>query len=297
MDKHKQFSKIAIIGRSGKPNIISTLTALEEYLLSIGKSVVVEANTAAMMPNSKVAAVAPMDLHQHAELIIVVGGDGSLLNAAHIALKNNLPILGINRGRLGFLTDICPTKLHDIKPILEGNYAYEERFLLGTTIVHQDQVIGSPNALNDIVLLHADATHMIHFSIHINNKFVCSQLADGLIIATPTGSTAYALSGGGPIMDPELETLALVPMLPHTLSNRPIVVDANQPISIFLHDNEDSNPAFISADGMERFDLKQNSELHITKKPERLTLIHARDYNYFTTLREKLGWQHYAERG
>lgn len=297
MKAKQTFSHIAIVGRSGKANIVKTLNALKDYLISIERQVVIEQNTAELMQVNDTPTVPAENLSQHAELIIVVGGDGSLLNAAHIAIENNLPILGINRGRLGFLTDIAPTELERIGAILDGDHISEQRFLLGAKVTAADKTIAQLDALNDIVLLHADATHMIHFSVSIDGHFAYSQLADGLIIATPTGSTAYALSGGGPILHPQLQTLTLVPMLPHTLSNRPIVVDANAPLTIDLHDSEDANPAFLSADGMNRLDLPNPCQIHIRRKSHELTLVHSSDYNYYDTLRIKLGWQHYAKRG
>jgi NAD+ kinase len=295
MSKKPTFQRIAIIGRSGQRHIPETLTALKNYLVSIDRHVVTEPNTAKMIGDCNLATVNADDLHKHAELIIVVGGDGSLLNAAHMALNNTLPILGINRGRLGFLTDIFPNELESILPILNGQYISEERFVLQANIISNNKSVARLEAINDLVLLHANATHMIEFGISVNNQFVCSQLADGLIIATPTGSTAYALSGGGPIMHPNLETLALVPMLPHTLSNRPIVVSACQPVSVELA--ADTHAAFISADGMTRVDLPPESRIMISKMDQSLTLVHAQDYNYYTSLREKLGWQSYAQRG
>lgn len=296
MTQHDTFHRIGLIARFGTYPVSETLHALQQYLLKLNKTIFIEKNTAEMMglPLSYPAMEADK-LHQHCDLLIVVGGDGSLLHAAHLAAQNNLPVLGINRGRLGFLTDIHPDDLHRVGQVVQGDYVEEKRFLLTVDIYQNQHKLETHRALNDVVLLHGDAAHMIEFEISINDQFVCRQLADGLICATPTGSTAYALSGGGPIMHPDIETLVLVPMFPHTLSNRPIVVSARDPIAITLTSAE-QNTAFVSIDGMQRIDLSPEGHIHIHQQKQKLRLIHPSDYNYFTTLREKLGWQHYAQR-
>lgn len=296
MTQYKAFERVGLIARFGVRNIPSTLQALEQRLLQLGKTVVIEQRSADMIDGLESPCVDSEQLAEHCDVLIVVGGDGSLLHAAHIALDNNLPILGINRGRLGFLTDIPPNQLELVDQVLSGDYILEQRFLVGATIYDGDTKVAELEALNDVVLLHADATHMIEFELTINNEFVCRQLADGLIIATPTGSTAYALSGGGPIMHPNLETLVLVPMFPHTLSNRPIVVSAEKSIDLRMS-KHNTCPAYISCDGMQRVDMPDNGRIEIVKKPEKLQLIHPANYCYYDTLRTKLGWQHYAERG
>ena len=189
-------------------------------------------------------------------------------------------MLGINRGHLGFLTDINPKELHRISDVLNGNYTREERFLLKTSL---------GIALNDVVLLPGEA-QLIEFDIMINNQFVCQQRADGLIIATPTGSTAYALSGGGPILHPHLNAMVLVPMFPHTLSSRPIVIDSDAKIELIIseHKNKTAN---ISCDGQQRIPVEPGTRITIEKHEKKLHLIHPDNYDYFATLREKLGWQ------
>jgi NAD+ kinase len=294
MSNSQHFKRIGLIARFGTRNIPDTLRALHQFLQAQSYQVVIEENTASMMPATDSPTVTAKDLNQHCDLLIVVGGDGSLLHAAHIAIENELPILGINRGRLGFLTDIPPNDLARVGQVLKGFYKKEQRFLLDIAVNSSEQN-ETLSALNDVVLLHGDAAHMIEFEIFVDDQFVCRQLADGLICATPTGSTAYALSGGGPIMHPGLETLVLVPMFPHTLSNRPVVVSANSEIRIDLI-GTDASSAFVSADGLQRIDINEGTTLHISKQSQALQLIHPSDYNYFTTLREKLGWQHYAQR-
>ena len=280
----KKFNHIALIGRARK-EFADTLETIKDYLLSKKRTVFIEKNTAAMMSKHSLPTFTEDNIPDGIDLMIVVGGDGSLLNAAHCALAKQLPVLGINRGRLGFLTDIHPDELSRIGDVLDGKYAIEERFLLSA----QDKnPLGI--ALNDAVLLPGDAAHLIEFEIKINEQFVCQQRADGLIIATPTGSTAYALSGGGPILHPSLNAVVLVPMFPHTLSSRPIVVDANSTIEIIISKNNESAPYF-SCDGMRPQQVISGDHITITKNKHALKLVHPLNYEYFTTLREKLGWQ------
>lgn len=287
---NKAFQRIALMGRTGIEGIPDTLMALKDYLLSLNKEVVLEENAAQMMNDHDLKTLPASKLNQHADLLIVVGGDGSMLNAAHIAVPQDLPVLGVNRGRLGFLTDIHPHDLTKIDIILNGHYQEEHRFLLETIVEEKNKSIGSDMGLNDVVLLPGDIAHMIEFDIYINDEFVCSHRADGLIVATPTGSTAYALSGGGPIMHPQLDAIALVPMFPHTLSSRPIVVQGTNKIRIYISENNDASP-YLSCDGQSRMVVPPGGSIKIEKKSEQLRLIHPEDYNYYDTLRKKLDWE------
>lgn len=282
---NKSFNHIALIGRTGK-NITDTLNAVKNYLIKKNKAVFIEENTANMMKKNNLPIFSENKIPKEIDLMIVVGGDGSLLNAAHRALPYNLPVLGINRGRLGFLTDIHPDELSKIGDVLSGHYLVEKRFLLNT--MHDKKQLGV--ALNDVVLLPGDSAQLIEFDVFINDQFVCQQRADGLIVATPTGSTAYALSGGGPILHPHLNAIVLVPMFPHTLSNRPIVVDGNAKIELVVHAHNETSPC-MSCDGQQRIAVKPGSRITISKHKKTLQLIHPKNYEYFETLREKLGWQ------
>jgi NAD+ kinase len=282
---NKSFQHIALIGRA-RNEIADTLEAVKDYLIQKKLAVYLEENTAEMMAPNQLPKFTEQNIPTVVDLMIVVGGDGSLINAAHCALPHNLPVLGINRGRLGFLTDIHPNELSKIDDVLSGNYIAEKRFLLKAT--HAKTPLGI--ALNDVVLLPGDSAQLIEFDIFINNNFMCQQRADGLIIATPTGSTAYALSGGGPILHPYLNAIVLVPMFPHTLSSRPIVIDGDAKIELFIRDNNEMLPC-ISCDGQHRISVQPGSRITITKHENTLQLIHPENYEYFETLREKLGWQ------
>jgi len=212
-------------------------------------------------------------------------------------LNDEIPILGINRGSLGFLTDILPSQLEKIKAILEGKFILEKRFLLTATVTSNNKIISQDDALNEVALIPDAIPHMIEFEIYIDKQFVCSQNSDGLIIATPTGSTAYALSGGGPILHPQLDAIVLVPMFPHSLNNRPIVVQGQCEISIIVSPNNDTSPR-LSCDGRAYLNAEPGSEITIRKKPKTLHLIHPLDYSYYETLRSKLHWGkklHYSD--
>ncbi|PCH55753.1 MAG: NAD(+) kinase [Legionellales bacterium] len=227
---------------------------------------------------------------ERSDLIIVVGGDGSLLHAARIAVEHNIPIVGINKGRLGFLTDIAPDHFESkLSEILNGQYITEQRSLLVTEIIRNNKIINSATALNDVVLYTNALARMIDFEIYINNEFVLDQRADGLIIATPTGSTAYALSAGGPILYPGLQAITVLPILPHTLSSRPIAVADTSIIEITLKPNNASN-ASISCDGQIHIELTPGDKISSKKYHKTLQLLHPTDYDYFRILRQKLGW-------
>ena len=286
----KAFKKVALMGRHRHADIPSTLLSLIDYLNSIHIEVILETGTAELVPNQNLKIVPAHELAQHAELLIAVGGDGSLIRAAHLALKQQLPIFGINRGSLGFLTDIYPDEFHKIEKILQGFYLTEQRALLRTQQLVNKEIVGTDIALNDVVLFAGEIAHMIEFEIYINQQFVCNQRADGLIVASPTGSTAYALSGGGPIIEPSLDAMLLVPMFPHTLSNRPLVIAADSVVDIIITAENETSP-LVSCDGQSRLELQRGSTIRVTRNPDYLQLIHPDDYNYFATLREKLGWQ------
>lgn len=286
----RRFKTVGLMGRQRKEDISDTLLALKQFLQSRKIAVIVEHETANWFPIGGLATYPRDTLGKHCDLIIVVGGDGSLLNAARAATLQQTPLLGINRGRLGFLTDIHPQELTTkVAAVLDGHYIEEQRFLLSAEIKHEERWIARDIALNDMVLMPGDVAHMIEFSLNIDEQFVCSQRADGLITATPTGSTAYALSGGGPILHPGLDAIVLVPMFPHTLSSRPLVVPAKSAIKITIDQQNETCPCF-SCDGQTRIPIPLGASIHIKKMEKKLSLIHPLDYNYFTTLREKLHW-------
>lgn len=283
------FKQIGLVGRYRQNTMASTMMLLEEWLNKNHYEVTLEQQTAASLQRNQ-PGLNIDTLCQEMDLIIVLGGDGSLLGVARAAADYAVPVLGINHGRLGFLTDIHPKNcIAEVEKVLGGNYLEEKRFLLEAHFQQQPSYVET--ALNDIVLMPGPLPHMIEFEIYIDNEFVCSQRADGLITATPTGSTAYALSGGGPILSPYLNAIVLVPMFPHTLSSRPIVIDSHQKINIVLTD-KNQEKARVSCDGHEYRVLSIGETLTLQRKKEELRLIHPKNYRYFETLRNKLGWGH-----
>lgn len=286
-----RFKKIGLFGRAKRDGLSETLISLKDYLHDKGLDVIIEAETAAYLELNDIHTLPCSTLGQYCDVVIVVGGDGSLLQAARSVVNYNIPILGINRGRLGFLTDIHPTEFKaKIADILSGRYKEEQRFLLTAHVMHNDQIIGQQDALNDVVLMQGDNPHMIEFEIYIDNQFVCSQRADGLITATPTGSTAYALSGGGPILHPSLDACVLLPMFPHTLTSRPIVINGNSEIKVVISP-ENEFAARLSCDGQNLMTVAPGDCYVIHKKSQQLRLLHPLDYQYFQTLRSKLQWE------
>ncbi len=225
-----------------------------------------------------------------AELVVSVGGDGTLLAAARALVDSQIPLLGINLGRLGFLADVTLEQVEThLQGIFAGRYRMESRFLLEGCIERQDQKPVSHRALNDIVLHGHESISMIEFEVFSNGQLINRQRADGLIVSTPTGSTAYALSGGGPIMHPSLEALALVPICPHTLSHRPIVLPSDQQIEIRLSQAGQAI-AQVSFDGQDRQLISERERLVIRRHEREITLLHPADYDYYHILRAKLNW-------
>ncbi|MEM1243723.1 MAG: NAD(+) kinase [Pseudomonadota bacterium] len=288
----KGFKRIGIIGRQRTtPETVDTVLMLVNMLSETGYEVLVEAETASTLPQLSAPVMSKQKIGAENDLIIVVGGDGSLINAAHAVVDSGTPVLGINRGRLGFLTDIHPNELKTkLQDVLAGDYFQEQRFLLQAGVYHDDTLLHQEIALNEVVLLPGEYSHMIEFEIYINEQLMCSQRADGQIIATPTGSTAYALSGGGPILHPKLDAIVMVPMFSHSLSNRPIVVAGDSVVQLHVSEDNEMSPR-VSCDGKQRVAIHPGDSLVVKKYPKQLTLLHPCDYNYYETLRSKLHWQ------
>lgn len=283
------FNSVAIIGRQNNTDTRVTLSKVIAHLQSKKIHAILEQDTAKILSDYQIPAIPKEDLAKHCQLIIVVGGDGSMLSAARIAARQNLPVIGINRGNLGFLTDIAPDQIAKIDEILAGNYYAESRFLLATATKDHNNTTKRNLALNDVLFLSYIAGHMLNFSVYVNDKFVCDYSADGLIISTPTGSTAHALSGGGPILTPDLEAITLVPMFSHNLSSRPIVVASSSIIKVVFN-STDATELLVRCDGQVQTML-HGSYIKITKAPETLCLLHPISYDYFETLRTKLHWE------
>ncbi|EPE37357.1 NAD(+) kinase [Candidatus Photodesmus anomalopis] len=289
----KIFNTIAIIGKVKNQQAIETHKELYPWLTSIGYQVFVDDRLSETLhdidiPRKKFLNL--IELGKKAELAIVVGGDGNMLGAARVLSRSNILVIGINRGNLGFLTAIDPENLRLIlKDVLAGKYFVEKRFLLETEIYHHKQIKSQNLALNEAVLHSSQVAHMIEFEVYIDDTFAFSQRSDGLIISTPTGSTAYSLSSGGPIVSPDLNAITLVPMSPHTLSSRPLVINSKHIIRLIVSSNNYGNQEII-CDGQNSLLVSPGDEILIYQNSNFLHLLHPRSYNYYHVLRNKLGW-------
>ena len=289
-----QFKKIGVTGRQGRTQVIDTLKQLIGFLESQGVEVLLDERISELVPECNLPDCPRDDLGKLCELVIVVGGDGSMLGAARAMTPYGTPVIGINRGRLGFLTDISPDDLEEqLTEMLAGRYIEESRFLLEASVYRNGQLIGKGDALNDVVLHPGQSTRIVDFELYIDGQFVYQQRADGLIVATPTGSTAYALSGGGPIMHPRLDAIVLVPMYPHMLTNRPLVVDGESDLKLIIREENTVSPQ-VSCDGQVDITSEPGDEVVIHKKPDRLKLLHPLNHNFYEACRSKLRWNYHG---
>lgn len=283
------FKCIGIVGHPRHPTALTTHEMLWRWLCSKGYEVLVEQQIAHELQLSNVKTGTLAEIGQQADLAVVVGGDGNMLGAARTLARYDINVIGINRGNLGFLTDLDPDNaLQQLADVLEGHYIAEKRFLLEAQVCQQDCQKRISTAINEVVLHPGKVAHMIEFEVYIDDRFAFSQRSDGLIITTPTGSTAYSLSAGGPILTPNLDAIALVPMFPHTLSSRPLVISSDSQIRLkFSQTNIDYE---VSCDNQLVLPIKEGDEVIIKRSRQKLNLVHPTDYNYFNTLSSKLGW-------
>ncbi len=285
-----QFRNIGLIGRVDSDLVRQSVQALVLLLQRRELTVVLEEETSKALGSHSLQVASRKLIGEVCDMVIVVGGDGSLLGAARDLARHDVPVLGINRGKLGFLTDIAPEDIETgVGSVLEGRYETETRFLLETELKREGAVVGQSDAFNDVVLHSGQAPKMLSFELYIEGEFVYSQRSDGLIVSTPTGSTAYSLSGGGPIMHPRLNAIVLVPMFPHTLSSRPLVVDGNSEIKIIVSESNHVSPR-VSCDGQVNLGLQPGDVLYIRKKSKKLKLIHPEGHQFYRPCRDKLGW-------
>ena len=284
------FKRIGLLGSLDVAEVKESLQKLESFLVSQGREVVYE-EQAAKLVDWKVDKTLPIEEFAGAiDLGIVVGGDGSMLSACRKMAASGIPLLGINRGRLGFLTDISPDEIEArVKPVLNGEYKQTRRFMLETSVTRNGQQIGTGTALNDIVLHPGMSVRMMTFELYVDGEFVYSQRSDGLIVATPTGSTAYALSAGGPLLFPELDAIVVVPLNPHTLSSRPIALHGDAQIELRVSSRNELHP-LITCDGHNDFMTEPGDIITIQKHANDIQLIHPKDNNFYGVCRSKLGW-------
>jgi len=283
----KAFQTVAVLGLYSDSRVAGPMAKLTEYLTKAGIGVVTLPDAAATL---ETRAVQEADIAAEVDLIIAVGGDGTMLHAAALTGSGKVPLLGVNRGRLGFLADISPAEmLENLEQILEGNYSRETRLLLEAKITTADGSQRLAVAVNDIVLQRRETGRMIDVETRTAERYVNTHAGDGLIVATPTGSTAYALSCGGPIIEPLLDAIVIVPICPHTLGDRPIVIPASLDIEVKLLPRHDTK-AEVSVDGHSLGELDPDDRLLISESANRITLIHPPGYDYYGILRSKLHW-------
>lgn len=285
---NKLFPRIAIIGRRRTPDVLVSVLQLAEFLREQGLSVYLDGEAVPTGHAHDFPLLKRDAIGSQVDLAIVIGGDGTLLGIARLLAGYEVPIIGVNQGRLGFMTDVpLDRMLSVIQGMLEGRFVPEERMLLETTVMRDGAVIASGSAFNDVVFSRGALGAMIEFEIFIDNQFVYSQRSDGLIVSTPTGSTAYALAAGGPILHPAVPALALVPICPQSMSNRPIAVSDRAEIEFVLLRGFESRVHF---DGQFHVDLQETDRVLIRRSERALTLLHPLGYNYYDVLRQKLHW-------
>ena len=283
-----KFTRIGLFAKKHDDKVSSTVQAVYARLGAQATEVLVHKSAAAYL--SDVDAVSSNVIGEKCAAAVVVGGDGSLLGAARKLAGYPVSLVGINLGRLGFLVDVSPgDELAQLDAILDGKYKQESRFLLQTQVIRKEEICFEDKALNDVVLRIKDVVRMIEFETYVDGRFVNLQRADGMIAASPTGSTAYALSAGGPVLHPSLQAIVLLAICSHTFSNRPIVIGNDSVVELRVCD-QNPETAHLVCDGQVNFDVYPGDRILIKRNPETITLLHPEDYDYFTLLREKLHW-------
>ncbi len=285
-----RFNTIAIIGKFMRQSAVqlmkNDLVDLASHLRRQNISVVFEAQTAEYAEIIDYQTISLSEIGQKVDLAVVMGGDGTMLSVARALKESGIPLVGINRGHFGFLTDLrAEEMLQSIDAILAGEHQCESRMMLNATVVRNGKTILENHAFNDIVL--KSGLRLIELEVNIDGKFVHKQRADGLIVSTPTGTTAYSLSAGGPILHSSLEAIALVPICPHTLSNRPLALSSTANIDVTVVKMDEAQ---ISFDGQSQLSLAQGDCINIVRSKESVTLLHPADYCYYDMLRNKLHW-------
>lgn len=283
------FERVALIGNDRDARVVDSMRALASHLKLRARKVCVDATTTVEF-DVDVARIPESDLGGRVDLIVAVGGDGTMLHAARLASPHGIPVLGVNRGRLGFLADIGPADLGQrLDEVLQGEYVRDRRAMLQARIVSPTQSDRKCHSLNDVVLMKWRTGRMLDFETWIDGRYVNTHGGDGVVVATATGSTAYALSCGGPILYPELDAVVLAPICPHTLSDRPIVVRSSSTIEIRLLERPDTQ-AQVTCDGVTIGELAPGDRLMVTPSDEHVTLLHPKDHDYYRILRSKLRW-------
>ncbi|MCK4401804.1 NAD(+)/NADH kinase [bacterium] len=285
----KNITRIGIIGNPKKPSALKLARDLSEWLGKKGISIFVSHDCAEMLLDKK-QVVENGELLSNADILIALGGDGTLLSAARLVSSSSIPILGVNLGGLGFLTEVNSSRVYEVlEQVLSNKFSIEDRMLINGYVLRKGKgKISHFSALNDAVITTEAIARVLKLETYINKQYVTTYVADGLIVATPTGSTAYSLSAGGPIVHPALKAIIITPICPHTLTNRPIIVSEKSVISV--EPIFETNKIALTIDGQIKFDLLHSDKLVIKKAPYTLKLISSPENDFFTILRKKLKW-------
>jgi len=284
----RPFKTIAVIGKYMNPEIRDQILQLAGFLAQQNLGVLIEEQTAEQSNIEGYATVNIEAIGSNADLAVVVGGDGTMLSVARSLVEHDVPLVGINRGRFGFLTDLsADSMLPSMETILAGNYTTEERILLCAEIIRFGEEIYCGRAMNDVVVNKSGVARLIELEVYIDGQFVYRQRSDGLILATPTGTTAYSLSAGGPILHPTLDAIAMVPICPHTLSNRPIAINSASQVEITLIHAAEARVHF---DGQMQVPLQEGDTIRVERSEKTITLLHPAGHSHYGMLRDKLHW-------
>lgn len=282
------FKTIALIGKYNSPEIAGPVLKLADFFKQRGIRVLIDKFTGAHIGNSPYPVKELEDLGREADLAIVLGGDGTMLNIARTFAPYDVALVGVNQGRLGFLTDISLDTMYEtMSAILDGQYVTEERMLLQGEVHSGGERVLEVLAFNDVVVSKGVEGNMVEIEVRIDGEFIYNQRSDGLIIATPTGSTAYALSAGGPIVHPSQSVISLVPVSPHTLSNRPVVIGGNSAVEITMRSDSDARAHF---DSHSHYALSEGDRVRVRRYSHTISLLHPIGHSYYRMLREKLNW-------
>ena len=287
----KEFNVVAIVARRLTDRILESITKIDSLLNEMGIQTLLEEKVlSALKLNRGNGVVTRAELGGVADLVIVVGGDGSILGVSRDLAGSGVPVVGVNRGSLGFLAAIAPGDIEEkFEQILSGDYSIEDHFLLEAQVFRDDVLVSSSTALNDVVVNPSSMSRMMEFDLLVNEEFVYNQRSDGIIVASPTGSTAYSLSAGGPIMHPRLDAVVVVPMFPHTLTSRPLVVSGDSTVMVRIIDAAEGAPQ-LSCDSQINLPLEVGDVVKVGKSEEPLNFLYPAGHSFYESCRSKLDW-------
>ncbi len=285
-----QFKNAVVYSRRGGPLVLDSISRLKKLLDERGVNMWFDPMTAQAGIEPSHETKTRDELGALCDLVIIIGGDGSMISGSRLYAQYGIPLIGINRGTLGFLTDITPDQVEvGVNEVLDGDFEVEERFLLDASLMRDGHQIATGVALNEVVLHPGEALRMVEFELYVDGQFAYSQRSDGLIVSTPTGSTAYSLSGGGPILQPSIDALILLPMYPHTLTSRPLVVDGSSEVRIVIGDSNQRDNR-LSCDAQRSMQAEPGDVILIKKNPHAIKLLHPLQHSFYEVCRSKLGW-------